>query len=362
MPAKPQTTAWATYIRCHDDIGWAITDQDAAAVGWDAASHRAFLTDFYAGRFPGSWAVGEDYQADLATGDRRTSGSLASLAGLESALAADDPTAIELAIRRILLTHTVILGWDGIPLIYMGDEIGLRNDHGYLDVAEHASDSRWLHRPRMDWTAAARRHQAATLEGRIFNGLRAVIDARRSSPELHAAVPLEVVESGDRRVFAFVRRHPVGPLLALHNMSAEPATVAAGLVQELVGPVVVDRLGPSRPRRPEGLRLEFLPVRLARASGVSEAATAVLAVQSPGAPVAQWIERMASDHQVAGWNSCRARQNNKRRWYSSRSVVDMCPRHVDVGVRDQDRETLPGMCVATWSTGAMSVRMWIPVG
>ena len=30
---KPTTTAWATYLRCHDDIGWAIDDADAAAVG-----------------------------------------------------------------------------------------------------------------------------------------------------------------------------------------------------------------------------------------------------------------------------------------------------------------------------------------
>ena len=255
VPAKPRTTAWATYIRCHDDIGWAITDADAAAVGWDAAAHRAFLADFYAGRFAGSWSVGEDYQTDLATGDRRTSGSLASLAGLETALAADDRTAIDLAIRRILLMHTVIMGWDGIPLVYMGDEIGLRNDHGYRDVPEHASDSRWLHRPRMDWAAAARRHHAATLEGRIFGGLRAIIEARRASPELHAAVPLEVVESDDQRVFAFVRRHPVGPLLALHNLSAESVAIDPRIVRDVVGGTVVDRLQPTVAADPDRLTL-----------------------------------------------------------------------------------------------------------
>ena len=30
---RPPTTAWITYVRCHDDIGWAIDDGDAAAVG-----------------------------------------------------------------------------------------------------------------------------------------------------------------------------------------------------------------------------------------------------------------------------------------------------------------------------------------
>jgi amylosucrase len=52
----PVTSAWATYLRCHDDIGWAIDDADAAAVGWDGYGHRAFLADFYAGEFFCSFA------------------------------------------------------------------------------------------------------------------------------------------------------------------------------------------------------------------------------------------------------------------------------------------------------------------
>ena len=52
----PTTTAWITYLRCHDDIGWAIDDADAAAVGLSGFGHRAFLSDFYTGEFPGSFA------------------------------------------------------------------------------------------------------------------------------------------------------------------------------------------------------------------------------------------------------------------------------------------------------------------
>jgi len=32
LPQPPSTTAWVTYIRCHDDIGWAIDNDDAVAV------------------------------------------------------------------------------------------------------------------------------------------------------------------------------------------------------------------------------------------------------------------------------------------------------------------------------------------
>ncbi len=58
----PSTTAWITYLRCHDDIGWAIDDGDAAAVGLSGPAHRAYLSDFYSGAFPGrgpgAWCSG----------------------------------------------------------------------------------------------------------------------------------------------------------------------------------------------------------------------------------------------------------------------------------------------------------------
>ena len=53
MPPVPPGAGWVTYVRCHDDIGWAITEEDAGAVGEDAHLHRRFLSDFYAGDFPG---------------------------------------------------------------------------------------------------------------------------------------------------------------------------------------------------------------------------------------------------------------------------------------------------------------------
>jgi amylosucrase len=46
MRPAPPTTAWVTYLRCHDDIGWAVSDEDARAVGLDPAAHRHFLSDF----------------------------------------------------------------------------------------------------------------------------------------------------------------------------------------------------------------------------------------------------------------------------------------------------------------------------
>ncbi len=219
FPDRLTNATYATYIRCHDDIGWAVTDEDAAALGLNGHAHRAYLSDFYEGGFPGSFARGEPFQVNEATGDKRISGSFASLAGLEKALAAGDVDGIEMAVQRILMGHALIAGFGGIPLIYMGDELGLLNDHGYHGVPEHAHDSRWLHRPRMDWAAAAERHEEDTPSARIFRGVKHILARRRATPALHGGTPTQVLATGQPGLFAVARRAPSGTVLCLFNFS-----------------------------------------------------------------------------------------------------------------------------------------------
>ncbi|WP_119361077.1 alpha-amylase family protein, partial [Meiothermus luteus] len=190
FPQKPPSTAWATYLRCHDDIGWAISDTDAAAVGLSGPAHRHFLSEFYKGDFPGSFARGMHFQENPSTGDRRTSGTAASLGGLEAALESGNPRLIHLAIERLLLAHAVFIGYgEGIPLIYMGDELGLLNDYNYVEEPAHRGDNRWLHRPRMDWAKAEKRKQEGTVEHRLFQGIKRLLEARARTPQMHAAFP-----------------------------------------------------------------------------------------------------------------------------------------------------------------------------
>ncbi len=219
LPPIPTTTAWVTYLRCHDDIGWAIDDGDAAAVGLSGPAHRAFLSDFYAGKFPGSPARGLVFQDNPETGDRRISGSAAALAGLDAALEAGDAAHVDLAIARILLAHAVMLGWGGVPVLWMGDELGMANDPGWAAEPGHAGDNRWVHRPRMDWTRAAHRHDPATVPGRVFAGIARLATVRAGLVHFHAAVPAEVLDTSDPGVLPVLRRHPVGPLLGLYNVT-----------------------------------------------------------------------------------------------------------------------------------------------
>jgi amylosucrase len=219
FPDRLTNATYATYIRCHDDIGWAITDDDARAVGASGHGHRTFLSAFYEGGFPGSFATGAPFQVNEATGDKRISGSFASLAGLETAMEAGDAAGIDAAVQRILMGHALIAAYGGIPLIYMGDELALTNDHGYLQVPEHAHDSRWLHRPRMDWQAAAARHDGATPGARVFAGVRHILARRRATAALHAAVPVRVVSSGLTGIFSVLRDAPTGAVLCLFNFT-----------------------------------------------------------------------------------------------------------------------------------------------
>jgi amylosucrase len=211
FPDRLTNATYATYIRCHDDIGWAVTDEDAVAVGLSGHSHRSFLSDFYEGSFPGTFAKGALFQVNEATGDKRISGSFASLAGI-----AQDP---ELAVQRILMGHALIAAFGGIPLIYMGDELALPNDDGYLANPDHAHDSRWVHRPKMDWSLAGTRHGDDTPSARVFRGTKAILARRAATPALHAGVPVRVVGSGNDAVFAVQRLAPTGTLLGLFNFT-----------------------------------------------------------------------------------------------------------------------------------------------
>ncbi|MGB8814500.1 MAG: alpha-amylase family protein, partial [Paracoccaceae bacterium] len=138
FPATLNNATYATYVRCHDDIGWAITDEDAGALGLSGPAHRTYLSDFYEGAFPGSFAKGALFQVNDATGHKRISGSYASLCGLERALETGDLAGVETAVQRILQGHALIACFGGIPLIYMGDELAMLNDYSYLDQPEHA--------------------------------------------------------------------------------------------------------------------------------------------------------------------------------------------------------------------------------
>jgi amylosucrase len=226
FPAIPTDTSWATYLRCHDDIGWAIDDADADAVGWNGFAHRNFLADFYSGDFAGSFAAGAHFQVNPATGDRRTSGTAASLAGLERA--GTDDQEVRLAIDRLMCMTAMVLGFGGLPLLYMGDELALLNDRSYTTDPARSDDNRWMHRPVMPWDAVAGLATAANPAAQVYRRTKHLIEVRKRLPALHAATPTAIEIGATASVVIFRRMHPAGDLLEVYNVSEHSQPFNAG--------------------------------------------------------------------------------------------------------------------------------------
>ena len=222
--------SWVNYVRVHDDIGWTFSDEDAARMGIKGDNHRRFLNSFYTGRFEGSFARGLPFQENPITGDARISGTCASLAGLEKALREETEKEVELAIRRILLIHAVILTIGGIPLIYLGDEIGTLNDYRYREDPAKARDSRWVHRPFTDWEKTSLRSNPQSIEGRIYQGLCRLIALRKQN-SIFSVGELEVIDTGNDHVLGFARLQGSRRALVFANFSEEEQVLQANLLR-----------------------------------------------------------------------------------------------------------------------------------
>ena len=144
LHALPDNCWFVNYLRCHDDIGWGLDEAVEKRLGIDPQKHKEYLYHFYEGNFPGSWAKGELYNYDPATGDARSCGTTASLCGVEQALEKDDKTALDYAVKRDLLLHTAMAFLQGFPMLNCGDEIAQLNGWDYKNDPDRVEDSRNL--------------------------------------------------------------------------------------------------------------------------------------------------------------------------------------------------------------------------
>lgn len=245
-----RNTAWLSYARCHDDIGLGYDDRRIEHAGFTPVMHRRFLLDFYTGVFPGSWATGRRFMENPATGEARISGTCASLCGLESALASGDASALELALRRIELLHALISSLVGIPMVFSGDELALRNEYSWEKDPRLVKDNRWMHRPAMDWAVAERRHREGTIEARIFGHIRRCFAVRRAIPAFAQDAPFDVLPSPSENVLVCSRRPKDGSgsaVLVLANFAPERRLVPCGSLHGLDIRAVRDLLADAPP-------------------------------------------------------------------------------------------------------------------
>lgn len=220
---KPFGTTWINYVRCHDDIGLGYDDHMIREAGYDPYAHRSFLKEYYSGNFPGSPARGALFSVNPRTGDARISGSLASLCGLEAALASGEAGAVETALCRISLMQAHCLFLGGVPMVFQGDELGTLNDYSYLSDPGKSYDNRWMHRPVTDWARAERRHVAGSVEHRVFSDLFRLIRLRRVLAMVADHGNLQWMRLHNRHVAGYVRALDGRVLFCVFNFGSEEA-------------------------------------------------------------------------------------------------------------------------------------------
>ena len=213
-PALPPSATWLSYVRCHDDIGWNVLRAEAAVDGKDPAPRLARAARFFSGA-EGSYAAGAAFQSSDPNAAHGSNGMAASLVGLQTAHSQEER---ELALRRLLLLHSLALSFGALPVLYMGDELAMENDESYLQNPQRAMDSRWLQRPVFDDARSATRHAAGNA-ARMFSGLAQLVRARRQHDALAADAPRTLLNDAPDGMLALARGER---FLVLLNFSGQP--------------------------------------------------------------------------------------------------------------------------------------------
>lgn len=220
----PKEYVFLNYLRCHDDIGWGLDYGTLQMEGMGERSHKQYLNDYFQGYTEDSTSRGELYNADPVTGDARFCGTTASMCGIEKAGFEQDEAAMEMAVQKDLMLHAYMFMQSGIPVLYSGDEIGQVNDYSYKEDPNKAADSRYIHRGAMNWKLAENRTDAASVEGKMFQGLDKLEQIRRTEKVFVTQADTWTIETWDDSLLCIGRYFEGEKLIGLFNFSGVDKT------------------------------------------------------------------------------------------------------------------------------------------
>ena len=202
----PATTSWLTYVRCHDDIGWAVDDGGRRrGRAWTAGPTGRSCPTSTPGRSParsaGAWCSSTTRRPGTGGSPARRPAWRASTPRSSTRTGRSAAAADDLVVARLLLAHAVAMGFGGMPVLWSGDELGLRDDRGWADEPGHEGDNRWAHRPRLPWTMNLEREHVGRPD-RPRDGGRAGLPgpgaARRGPPRACRPAARVVPDRGPR--------------------------------------------------------------------------------------------------------------------------------------------------------------------
>ncbi len=130
----------------------------------------------------------------------------------------NQPAALELQLRRFLLSQSIPLVLAGMPAIYIHSLLGSR---GYPQGAAQTGRARTINREKLDLTKVNRElDRPDTLRARVFNAYAHMIRSRRRHPAFHPNAPQHILDMG-KALVAIKRtaRHGQQEVIALHNVT-----------------------------------------------------------------------------------------------------------------------------------------------
>jgi sucrose phosphorylase len=142
--------------------------------------------------------------------------------------AAGEPT--ELAARKILAAHSILLSLQGVPGIYFHSMFGSRGDRSGAEVS---GIPRRINREKNERLHLEREiKDDQCLRGCVWSGMQMLLRIRSAQPSFHPQAAQRILVA-DERIFAVCRlaSKKEQPLVCLHNVSAQPAPVGSCLAE-----------------------------------------------------------------------------------------------------------------------------------
>lgn len=181
VPPLPERCAWYTFLRVHDEVTLDVIPLE----------ERRALVAAFAGTPERFFRQGEAF-----------AGRLFDLLGGDA--------------DRVILAFHLLFSLGGTPVVYYGDEIGMRENRAYYEATAAKTgypDARFLHRGPFDVDRLARAAaDGASPEGRILGAVSELLRLRSAESALFAAMP---DLSADGPVLISVRR-AAGKKLTFH--------------------------------------------------------------------------------------------------------------------------------------------------
>ena len=189
--------------------------------GIDEVAHKRYLNDFFTGKIPGSFSIGELYNDDERLGDARLCGTTASLCGIEYYDKQKDKDGIERAIQLDLTLHAFMLSQSGIPVIYSGDEVVQYNDYSYKEDkdADKRADSRYVHRGAFNWRKAGRRKIKNAIQAKVYQNLSKMEKIRSKYDVFKSNANMYTLPTWEKSTLAIVRENEKEKFIGIYNFS-----------------------------------------------------------------------------------------------------------------------------------------------